>query len=603
MGTDASRSVLLAILATLAATPACEQPDRAVRVLRLVQARPANTTGIYLNERLVLHFSDELDPTSVTSASVRIAAADGSRARGELRVQGRRLEFWPEPVRATDLSDGGYAPGTKYEVRIAGFPRPDGVKSRSGAPLERTLSWSLETVEADGPREGFLFEDASPDEGRPLLLLRTAIGTGEPILFEGEEPIDPSTLHADDFVLRKWGGEGPELGPPIPLRARVLDNRDKRSGPPGGRTIVALEPIDSVLEAGAQYVLQVDESRLRLRDFGGHSVWVRNQGLDPRMVVRVIEPRPDDLVGASEHVEHFFGARFRSPVEVPGADGTAWWGDSGRVEVRYPAAAGSGRDGAVRLAGSEARRDVQATRLELGAGEVCELRPVPGPLILRAQGRLEVRGRLVRRRVPGNPQTPPTTDLFRPGETLSGWLGRAMREGITCTCLVAGGDLVVDGSIEIAEGPLLLVSGGRIRVLDVEGVEAPRIETLGLGGSRLPGAGPQEAPLVIDAPVSNPLVEPLTFAVRSGAIPPQGAAASWFASPRIGAHAGSGDFRVRYVGDCPRRGEVVVDDPSLLTGCPSLRLLIELEVRPGTSWDPPWIDFVALRWRPVAEGR
>ena len=70
---------------------------------------------------------------------------------------------------------------------------------------------------------------------------------------------------------------------------------------------------------------------------------------------------------------------------------------------------------------------------------------------------------------------------------------------------------------------------------------------------------------------------------------------------------GPGEYRVRYVGERVERGlgepaEVVVEDPVQLIDCPSLRLLIELEVRPGAVWDPPWVDFVELSWDRADEG-
>jgi hypothetical protein len=71
----------------------------------------------------------------------------------------------------------------------------------------------------------------------------------------------------------------------------------------------------------------------------------------------------------------------------------------------------------------------------------------------------------------------------------------------------------------------------------------------------------------------------------------------------IRGHAGAGSIRVRYSGE--RRtpggsGEVLVDDPSLLIDCPTLRLLLELTVPAGKgkAWDPPKIDAVRVRWKP-----
>ena len=104
------------------------------------------------------------------------------------------------------------------------------------------------------------------------------------------------------------------------------------------------------------------------------------------------------------------------------------------------------------------------------------------------------------------------------------------------------------------------------------------------------------------------LVEPLTFAVRSGPIPRQGQAARWRGPPRWGGHAGTGSYRVRFVGTSPgrlpgERIERIVEDPMQLGDSPSLRLQVELVVAPGPRWDPPWVDYVEVSWEPVGRER
>jgi hypothetical protein len=63
-----------------------------------------------------------------------------------------------------------------------------------------------------------------------------------------------------------------------------------------------------------------------------------------------------------------------------------------------------------------------------------------------------------------------------------------------------------------------------------------------------------------------------------------------------------------YVGEhAPTGGEraedVVVDDPAALVDCPTVRLLVELEVFPGAVWDPPFVDDVTLEYEPVGPKR
>jgi hypothetical protein len=593
--------------------PACTSRAEDARTLRLLQVRPQDTSGVFLNEPLVFHFSEPLDPTSVTGRSVQIVArGEPSRvARGRLRVSGRTLVFEPDPVLAFELDDGGYLPDTTYDVQLAGFPRPDGLRGRSGAPLAETATWEYHTVAVSEPRAGFVFEDHTPDGGLPLVLRTATVAPGDPIVFEGGEPLDPSTLFAADFVLRKTlreqRGEGARApmkagGPPIPIRARLTDNRDRyQHGEPGQTTRVELQPLQR-LEAGEEYRLQVEPTYLRLRDFGGNRVLLVNSSGGRKFAIDVVAF--ESSAGTYlEYTETFIDDVMRSVEHVPETDGTVFWGSSGRAEVRWPAAAGSGEHGEVELGQRTLDWDVQSTRMSLARGQTCLLSTVPGLVVLRAQGSLRISGQL--KRMTGAEE--PKTKLFREGETLSEWLVRARAADHDCTVLIAGGDLVVDGWIDV-EGPLLLVAGGRLRVSKNTSVRAAYAAAMGEGApflySRLSSGNNQtvDPGLVLDLATENRLQIPLTFGVRSTPIPREGAAARWHPAPRLGSYSGAGTVRVRYLGEQPRPDgtlqELGVDDPAALDDSPTLRLELRLEVLPGEVWDPPWVDSVQVRWDP-----
>jgi leader peptidase (prepilin peptidase)/N-methyltransferase len=444
------RAVLAAALAA-----ACAPRAVAPEVLELLQKRPLNPSGVYLNESLVFHFSKDLDRASVNPQSVRIAAPDGRGPKGTIQVEGDELRFVPDPVLASDLSDGGYLPDTEYTVRFLGFPNPDGLRSAEGAPLARTETWVFRTVPVGAPREGPVFEDSSPEVGLPIQIASRGIRDvppNGPITLEGGEPVDPSTFLAEDFELRPvLGGrernrEAPVKGERIPLRARIAHNRDPRSG--DGRTILQLWP-ERVLDRG-RYVLAVQPDTVHLRDFGGHPVW-------PFSVRRLeIEVGGRETPAASNSfLVSFLDTDLRSSAEVPEVDGTAHWSSSGRVEVRFPAAAGSGVDGNLALAGDVHSRDVNAVRLDVARGQTATLAPEPGLVILRAQKRLSIDGTLVRRAAGEQPPVPTSGSL-------SSWLESLRTWGSTCTLLIAGGDLSITGRIEV-DGPLVIVAGGRIR--------------------------------------------------------------------------------------------------------------------------------------------
>jgi hypothetical protein len=612
----------------LAALGACSrQAPPSERWLEVDQVRPEKNFGVFLNERIQLHFSEPLDPTSVNARSVRIRSSKDVLARGEWQVEEDNLIFVPEQVLDFDLSDGGFQPGVTYFVELAGFPRPDGLRGRSGSPLEHNLRWEFRTVAVTEPRD-FMFEDSSPSSGLPLTVHSTNIAPGDPILLDGQEPLDPSTLYSEDFVLQlerlgeqKPGATRPPLSEPIALRARMLSNEDKSVR--RGITQIELTPFNHLLEPG-KYFLRIDRE-CRLRDFGGNrvQVWVmRGAQPSPRLEI-VVEKRESSVPGiSSEFLENFLDDHMRSLEALPDCDGTAWWGNSGRLEVRWPAAAGCGAAGAVTLGSAESRRDIEATRLSVPESVRCEIDPGPGLCVLRAQGKLTIEGTLARRASAARESAPPLDgrEFFERGDTLSHCLQRMRAADFNATILIAGGDLVIDGHIE-CDGPLVLVAGGRIRAARSDRVGARWLYYAGDGGSSLTNEAIDllaDCALVLDAPSANPLVENLRYGIVSRSIPPEGRAVRWHVAPQIRGH---GAVRVRYAGervtsDASGPREVVVDDPGALTDCPTLRLRIVLTLwsarmwrapslstdsaarfsspcEPG-KWDPPWVDYVLL---------
>src|SRR5690606_15277391 len=149
----------------------------------------------------------------------------------------------------------------------------------------------------------------------------------------------------------------------------------------------------------------------------------------------------------------------RSPVAVPGVDGTAQWAGDGLVRVRLPAAAGDGGAGRVELNGAVEDSDVHAVSLHVPTDATAKL-TAEGLVVLRAQGSLVIDGRLER----ADSGAAALGELEpAAGDTLSIWLARAGELGAGWTVLVAGGDLVVRGELEV-DGPLLLVAGGMLRI-------------------------------------------------------------------------------------------------------------------------------------------
>ncbi len=597
-------------------------PSPAEGGLELIGFRQNGFTGVALNEELVFHFSEELDPGSITGGSVRILDELGQSATGSLRARGNALSFLPDLPRTTALTDGGFRPATSYRVELGGFPRPDGIRSREGALLSATLLLDFRTAEPRGEHPLFLDPFTGPN---PLLPVSTDIGPDDPIQLECREALDPTTVSSEHFVLqhaRQTRGREPSFEE-LPLEVELLENRRDHA-------LLELRPR---IDIARGRFLQPDETyylSLRpgnLKTLGGRevtSVW-RNP---PFLVVRV-------RLGKLE--EDFRSTRRRSDELPPGCDGTALWGpgtteedrDEQDLRLRFPAAAGSGVHGEIELravqdlpgdlgeAGTARAVRMEASRLTVPAEAAVDLGGFEGPLVLCSQTSLEVAGLLQRRGVKESAE-----NLARELEGLSSrtaekdwpalsvWLERALASGEPWTILVAGGDLRVPetGVIDL-DGPLMLIAGGSIRVAghvyarevwktsegtgNIEARPPPRAGTD-------PRPGVRKVPLRIDPPATNPLRATLRVGALSRALPLPRGITGWNPALLDG-HPGIGRMGLRLLGrrgGSSDAGATLWQPLSTLEGPDEMRFLIELEIPPGSgeAWDPPRLEQLVLSW-------
>ena len=622
----------------------CRPPRHAPAVLELTQFTQADEP-VLLNEALVFHFSDDLDRASIHPASVRVLDRDGEPAQGSLHVERNVLRFVPALPCLPSLLDGGFRPGQRYTVELGGFPRLNGVRGRRGEPLRQTFRSQFETVAgaAGGGGDLRLFDNRTYTGRRKLTLRETSIRPSGPLTLVTDVPLDPRTVvpldpegeGVEDFrvrrIFRRAEGLSSEGGDPVQLRARLSLNRlggDELLEEGAVRAEIELWPGQQGFQPG-EYVLLMgpDYEILDLSGVQVDPVWLEFSPAAQEFAV-VVPAEPDPEYVAVELGVEFADSELRTPEEVEGSDGVAWWSDSGAVRVRFPAAAGTGVDGTVVLEAQEARGDLHAVRLQLPAEATCELTGGPGLVVLRSQGRLAIDGRLVRRvesgersRLPGEAvpawlsrirgqrlewSVPPMEPSFEPGQTLSAWLAARAEDDPAWTVLVAGGDLVVTGEIDV-DGPVLLAAGGRVRVPGL--VAAREIWKVWEGGGNFQPY-PGTAPLRFEEPLENPLREPLRFAVLSSPIRPPRGVLRWRPAA-VSGRAGSGRFGVRYVGERDEEhGRVTlsgpVPDPTFLAGYDALRLQIELEVAAWSAehphWDPPLIDRVEVAWDEPGDG-
>lgn len=716
-GARSIRYGLLGLWAALVLVLGCEQavapqdPDS----MNLELVRPGNTLGVYLNEPLVFDFSHEVDRASVTKRSLRIELADGTPARGEIRVEGQRVTFEPAAVLSKDLRDGGYLPGLRYTVTLLGFPAPNSLRGVGGEPLAQTKNFTFRTVkDVSWPRANFVFADDTPERCSSLFVLRDHVAPNESILLGCKEPLDPSTLFAEDFVLR-----GERNSEPIALRVRLIRNGKARTyaesdSPRKAAAVVELTPLGS-LEEARRYTLEGKLnaraqrgsiglpnlslsilSDTRLADFSGNPVpLLRAQNFD----IYIEDESPE----TDQFRESFVSIERRLPIPIEGLEGTALWSDegpfAGRVVVRYPHAAGSGEDGDLVFgeSGSEAaeeRLDLHSTSLTVGTAGL-QLASSSGLCVLRSQGRMVINGPLrrttnvdvapMRWRLVEEPgfsanawlaevstfsendawaelaaiysesgQIPNWNDLrdwFElarqellspawadldsleasarqaevrawakrvtspdvPSPTLTAWLEKARSSNENWTVLIAGGDLVLHGSIE-SDTPLLLVAGGMIRITgDVRAGRLSRASNeelyfLGAGGGGT--IQRRNAQLEIDAPQYNRLVRPISFGVLSKQIPQEDGPIEWASALEVvGASPGrfAGSLTVSYVRDVPAlvfdpSSAQLFADPSLMDGAGPVHFFIRFDIpkapdsdlRGLAPWSLPFLDEIIL---------
>lgn len=482
--------------------------------LVLLEFRQNELDSVALNEELVFFFSRDLDPTSVTSDSLRVLDASGREVRGERRLRGDALSFLPELPCRPDLSDGGFRPGAEYSVVLGGFPRPDGLRALDGALLSASLRLRFRTA---SPEQGtVLFLDPF---AQPFPLRIRARSSNPPVLEDGRlvlearEALDPSLVPRARFELRRGTEEV------VPARLELVQNR--RDGSRLEVVPLAAGP-DRRLEPGTYYFTLRDD----LRTLGQRT-------LEPAWRREV----PLALIVPSRHLRVDFTARDERPPEVPpDCDGTALaLPDGSGLRVRFPAAAGDGRDGRVTLDAPPDRRELSASRLEVLAGATVDLSAQRGPVVWRSQGALQLAGRVVRRTAGAGAGGPLARELRELADGLSNtapevrpplgaWLARVLASDEDWTVLVAGGDLRVPaGGVLDVDGPLVLVAGGWIRVAGEVRCEGDLWKTAeGGGGILVHGGAIGVLPLALDAPAVNPLVEPLCFG-RAMRLAPAGA--------------------------------------------------------------------------------
>ena len=105
------------------------------------------TTNIAQNEVIVLFFSEDIDPSSVNTSSIRFRTPTGDEPVGEFLVNGNRVEFVPTLSISGGQTFFGFTSGETYTMAILGGGEQSNiVRGTSGRPFGQTLTCTLQST-------------------------------------------------------------------------------------------------------------------------------------------------------------------------------------------------------------------------------------------------------------------------------------------------------------------------------------------------------------------------------------------------------------------------------------------------------------------------
>ncbi|MEZ5963393.1 MAG: hypothetical protein R3F56_06050 [Planctomycetota bacterium] len=459
----------LCALAALVITGACgeRRPSRGGEEF-VVQRHLPDGTAVFMNQRLAVYFSEQVDPLSVTPDTVRVVDREGHPVAMErLEVGSQVVYLHPRAPLTSTLDDGSFVAGRTYVLDVAGYPRVNAVRARSGRVLERGIRIPFRVVSAAGTAE-------CP---RPLLPL------GEPFTLDPTRRLE---VQADSGVLRLHFTAPPfppSVRPGAFLVHRLADTlheieiasasvlRDPTDPFPGCSVELLLRASPPLALTDQLWLSLVGGDR-GLVDYAGHPLALL-QETGGR--VRHLHVRAGSQVEVAHVTAGDAPELSRVDIATPGFEVR-----DGRLVPRVRIAAGSGVHGvfapreSVRLGQSEAIQlaggrvvwadaTLELSGLEVPAGVRLTIGGFPGPVRILVTGSVRIAGEVVLETVRGpvaeNDGPQPDVLLLRDDHSLTGVAG--------CVILAAG-DVEVTGRVthvnehEPMGSPLALVAGGRL---------------------------------------------------------------------------------------------------------------------------------------------
>ena len=204
-------------------------------------------TDIAQNEVVILIFSEDIDPSTVTPSSIRFRTAAGNQPVGEFFVNGKIVEFVPTLSISGGQTYFGFSAGETYTMTvIGGENEPAVVRGTSGKPFERTLTCTLAST------RGIVDHNGVPPFATLVRPTAAQLGSAPrttDILVEFNELIDPTpflsgTSGPVTFSLRRTRdaiGGGFECDPNS-LPQVLLGTQDLSFDPGRGISVLVFTP-------------------------------------------------------------------------------------------------------------------------------------------------------------------------------------------------------------------------------------------------------------------------------------------------------------------------------------------------------------------------
>lgn len=203
-------------------------PVAAFDVERVSPALGEAAEPLLLNDSITVYFSRPVHALTVTPDSVTVVDVNGNPVPGSLATGANWVTFTPAAPLAADLLDGTFRPGEAYRLVLAGFPRPDAVRSVDGARLAGVRSFAIRTA-ATGAAMGLPAPLRPPVGELPFAL--NAYDSPQPLPADAPRlqlhftvPVLPASARPQAFLVKLIR---PRRRPVdlVPRDVRVVDSR------------------------------------------------------------------------------------------------------------------------------------------------------------------------------------------------------------------------------------------------------------------------------------------------------------------------------------------------------------------------------------------